>query len=210
MKKTIIVMQWITTFVSNVMNHTFLSPTVFGVGNLRELVRLKEEKKLAVFFISNHCNANDPFVETAFLPMRVKEKVFPITFLTYYEKFNGRTKSFLMEMLGCISVGGGSSENAREIIKRIKKGDSIYLFPEGMVSSDGKLGADQGALEKFSRLSDLIVQPIYTEGLKPFWDLKNMFFFRRNVHVSFGVPFVLEKGSKIDAMQLIKNVSRGE
>ena len=203
-------MQLLVTFVSGVMNNIFLSPLINGAGNLDALAELKRKTGLGVVFLSNHINANDPFVMTALFSLRLKLLVFPATYLTDFKKFDGIVLSFIMKLLGCLPVGDGKGLNVRETIRRIKNGESVFLFPEGEVSLDGELGEDHGALEYFSKFSDIIIQPIRIEGLKPFWDLKNMFLFRRKVQVSFGAPFVLKKGSKIDAMQLIKNVSREE
>lgn len=201
-------MQWIVTTVSNLMNRLFLSPQVLGVENLHKLAEIKREQNLGIVFLSNHLNANDPFIETGFLPIVVKKAIFPITFLATQELHNTKIKDFCMRLLGCIPVGNGSGQNVREVIKRIKNGDTIYLFPEGKVSLDNKLGKDKGLLEALSKFSDIIVQPVLIEGLMPFWDIKNMLTWKRQVHVSFGVPFVLSKGSTIDAVEVIRSVQK--
>lgn len=206
LKNIIAAMQWLATAVSDVLNHLFLSPRVSGLGNLLELAKMKEQSGLAVVLISNHTNCNDPFVETAFLQSEVKEKIFPITFLATHERFGGPTKSFIMKLLGCIPVANGKGQNVREVLKRIKNGETIFLFPEGKVSLDGKFGYDQGALEMFSKFSDFIVQTVHIDGLThngDGWDLHAMFLRQRKVVVKFGQPFVLPKGSAIDAMATI-------
>lgn len=200
MKKAIIMMQWVATFVSDFLNHFFLSPQTRGIQNLYEMIELKEETKSAIVFICNHINANDPFVVTGFFPSSVKEKVFPITFLASHDKFGGKMKSSIMHLLGCIPVGNGSGENVRETIRRIRNGETVYLFPEGRVSKDGEMGSDLGALEMFSKFADIVVQPVHVDGLRYFWDIRNMLMGRRQVLVKFGKPFVLRKGSKIDAV----------
>ncbi len=188
------------------MNKLFLSPKVSGMENLFELVEMKEEKGFGIIFISNHLNCNDPFVQTAFLPVQLKKKIFPITFLATHEKFGGKIKSFIMKLLGCIPVGNEKGQNVREAIKRIKAGETIYLFPEGKISLDGKLNEDIGALQFFSKFSDIIIQPIHVAGLKSYWDLKDMFLMRQKLRIAFGKPFVLKKGSDVNAMEIIANV----
>ena len=200
-------MQWVTTFVSNFMNMSFLSPKASGMENLFELIELKEEKGLGIIFISNHLNCNDPFVQTAFLPTSLKEKVFPITFLTANGKFGGKIRTFIMQLLGCVPVGNEKGQNVREVIKRIKASETIYLFPEGMISLDGKLNEDIGALQFFSKFSDIIVQPVHIGGLKSYWDLKDMFLRRQKLRIAFGRPFVLKKGSSVNAVEIIANVA---
>lgn len=208
LKKAITIIQWVVTFVSSVMNSLFLSPQASGIENLHKLAEMKTEKGLGIVFISNHTNCNDPFVETAFLPDIVKDKIFPITFLATHERFGGMMKSFVMKMLGCIPVGNGSGQNVREAIKRIKNGETIYLFPEGKISLGGGIGKDMGALEMFSKFSDIIVQPVHIDGLKHFWDIKNMLLMKRRVRVIFGNPFVLARGLKIDAVEVICSLQK--
>ncbi len=207
LKKIIIILQWLTTFVSNMMNRIFLSPEVSGMENLFELVDLKEKNDLGIVFISNHLNCNDPFVQTAFLPVQLKKKIFPITFLATHEKFGGKIKTFIMQLLGCIPVGNEKGQNVREAIKRIKAGETIYLFPEGMISLTGGMNKDVGALQFFSKFSDIIIQPLRVGGLKSYWDLKDMFLMRQKLRIAFGKPFVLKKGSNINAVEIIANIA---
>ncbi len=203
MKKTITMMQWVVTFFSNILNNMFLSPRVGGIENLDKLAQMKKSD-IGLVVVSNHINANDPFVIVSMFPASLKEKVFPMTFLASHEKFSNPVKSFIMETLGCIPVGNG--QNIRETIKLLKNGESIFLFPEGHVSSTGELGQDKGLLEMLSKFSEVIVQPIHIGGLKYFWDIGNMLARRRKVEVIFGEPFLLEKGSKINAVEEIKKL----
>lgn len=204
MKNACVVMaQYVATFFSAILNIIFLSPRVMGEENLEELIELKKKSGLGIVFISNHINAGDPFVETAMFPLAVKKVVFPINFLAAHEKFSNPLKSFFMKLLGCIPVGDGKGENIRQIIKMIKAGQTVYLFPEGRVSLDGKMGKDIGALKAFGKFSEMIVQPICIEGLKPFWDFIGMLAFQRRASITFGKPFILQKKCDIDAMEII-------
>lgn len=194
------------TYFSLILNKVFLSAEIRGQKNLHKLSKLKKESKLGIIFISNHINCNDPFVITAHLPFFLKTKILPIFFLTYHKKFDGKIKSFLMVLLGCLPIGNGRGQNIRETKRKIKNGDVIFLFPEGCVSKDGTPGEDLGVLNFFSKNSDLIVQPCRIEGLSYFWDLKAMFMKKRKAIITYGEPFILQKGGKIDAMEKIINL----
>lgn len=204
MKKTIRIAQLGVTFFSRIMNNLFLSPKIQGIENLDKLAQMKSES-IGLVVIANHVNANDPFVIVSMFPEELKGKVFPMTFLASHEKFTGPIKNFIMKLLGCIPVGNG--QNIRETIRLLKNGEAVFLFPEGEVSLTGELGEDRGLMETISKFSRVIVQPIRIGGLKcvedDIWDIGNMLARHRKVEVIFGEPFILEKASKINAVEEI-------
>lgn len=199
-------MQWVVTFVSNILNNLFLSPSATGLENLKKLAELKTGHGVSVVFIMNHTNANDPFVATAFLPAEAKRALFPIVFPTKQEWFTRKWKRRMVKILGCIPIGDGDIGSVKEIIRRIKHHETIFLFPEGMVSLDGQVNEDLRLLEVMSKFCPLIVQPIRTEGLRYFWDFKGMFLCKRKLRIGFGEPLLLQKCSHIDAMKAITSI----
>lgn len=208
MKKRIIIwMQYVTTWVSALLNNIFLDPECVGVENLYRAAKLQNFYGCAIIFVSNHLSANDPFIITAMIPHALKKSFFPINFLVKKELFSNCFKGSGMSMLGCLPVGNGKGQNVREVIRMIQKGETIFLFPEGRVSPDGNLGEDLGALKMFAKFSGMVVQPIRIEGVKPFrFDWLNMLTFKRMATVHFGSPFFLRKGLEVDAVELIAKI----
>ena len=200
-------MQYLTTWTSWLLNNIFLEPECVGVENLYRAAKLQNFYGCAIVFVANHLSANDPFIITAMLPHALKKIFFPINFLVKKELFSNSFKSLGMSMLGCLPVGNGKGQNVREVIRMIQKGETIFLFPEGKVSPDGNLGEDLGALKMFAKFSEMVVQPIRIEGVKPFRsDWWHMLAFQRTVKISFGSSFVLKRGIEVDAVELIAKI----
>jgi 1-acyl-sn-glycerol-3-phosphate acyltransferase len=207
LKKKIIMTQRIITRIASCMNRIFLSPEISGTKNLDEMLKLKEQKGCAIVLIANHLSANDPFLINGAMPVKIRLQIFPTIYPAKVELFSNKFKSFVMTLLGCIPVADGHGKNVKELVRLVKNREAIFLFPEGTVSKSGAIGEDQGALTFFSRFSEIIVQPIRIDGMKPFGkDWRNMFLGRRTLAVSFGKPFVLPKGSEINAMDVIQTV----
>jgi 1-acyl-sn-glycerol-3-phosphate acyltransferase len=210
LKKIIVLTQWGVTFFSDILNNLFLSPRSRGIENLFELAEMKREKNVSVIFIMNHTNANDAIVATAFFPPVLKEVIFPLTFPTKQEWFKKRWKKYLVSVCGCVPIGDGDLASIKNLIRKVKNAENIFIFPEGKVSLDGKMNADLGLLTALSKHSDLLIQPIRIGGLKHFWDIPNMLLRKRKISIVFGKPFLLLKGSKIDAMVQIGKLNFDE
>ena len=97
-------MQYVTTWVSALLNNIFLDPECVGVENLYRAAKLQNFHGSAIVFVSNHLSANDPFIITAMLPHALKESLFPINFLVKKELFSNRLKSCCMSLLDRKSV----------------------------------------------------------------------------------------------------------
>ena len=116
-----------------------------------------------------------------------------------------------MSQLGCVNI----RERAvvRRVIQGLREDRAFFLFPEGCVSCDGRMGRDLGAVRFFARHAAFVVLPIRVEGI---WggfrrDWKSIVMGRRSFRVAFGDPVLVEKGDHphLDAMRLIRDVSVG-
>ena len=210
MKQLIIVTQWLTTFGWRIKNTLLLRARVKHEARLHEVIRLKKQTGMSVVIIANHLSASDPFIITGTFPKKLKSALFPIYFLAKKELFETRTGDRVMRLLGCIPIGFGRGQNVRDVIKMVHAAETICLFPEGQVSLDGDFGADLGALTLFSRFSPLIVFPVRLDGFLGSAsfprDMRQILSLQRTASITFGAPFVLEKGTTVDAMEIIKQV----
>lgn len=209
-------MQWVATFVANILNNLFLSPKAKGLENLYRLAEMKRNSDCSVIFIANHTNGNDPFAITAFFPAILKCRIFPINFPTTKDWFQKKWKDWAARLLGCKPIGEKSIEGVKEVRRLIASGETVFVFPEGKVSLDGEMSEDRKLLDFMSKYSDIIVQPIRVQGLyankdpKDIWDFAAMLRGERRLQVFFGQPFLLPKGSKIDAMKVIAEIPSAE
>ena len=81
----------------------------------------------------------------------------------YYDKWY--LKSFL-NFFGVIPISSGASKSAIEKIKdRLKKGQVVALFPEGVISFNGQIGKFERGFELAIEDVDVPIIPFYLRGL---------------------------------------------
>jgi len=189
-----------------------LKPKIYGEENLDALISMQKDNVLGTVIICNHLSATDPFFVCSLMPLRIRKKLFPIIFLAKKELFVSekrriveKVKDVFMRLIGCIPIGNLST--MREVIKSIKSQENIFIFPEGHVSSDGKIGPDMGALGFLGKHCRFIIQPIIIQGVYPFReDWKNVLLRKRSLSIKFGKPILSEKSIQSDAMEIIKSI----
>ena len=203
--ETIIKFQNVAVIICRFLTRIFLRPKVSGIENLRALIDIQEKEEKGIIIVSNHINALDPFIISSMLPKRVREKIFPITFLGKKELFSSKYKDIIMRCLGCIPVRSGA--NIRETIGRIKSRCTIFIFPEGHVSKDGTFRKDSGGVQFFSKYCEFALMPVRICGIGPFRkDWRNILFFRKRLTITYGPPIEVKKNSQLDAVEVIRSI----
>ncbi|MEJ5364871.1 MAG: lysophospholipid acyltransferase family protein [Desulfosoma sp.] len=187
----------------------FLSPEVSDLHNVsRALDQARAEKK-GLLLIANHISAWDPLFICAALDAGHLYKMGTVTFLGKRELFDRPWKQWIMSRLGCVNIRERTV--LRRVIQGLREGKVFFLFPEGCVSTDGRMGKDLGAVRFLAKHTSLVVLPIRVQGI---WggfrrDWKNIAAGRRRFQVAFGKPVLLKKGDdpSLDAMAMIREVS---
>lgn len=179
----------------------FIRPKIDGLDQLKKMADLCKSSKWGVIFASNHINKSDPLLILHSMPIFLKLGLGPIIFLGKAELFNSWWKNKLMRSLGVVPVKGSSLLGLREIVSSVKRGEKIFYFPEGHVSENGNCGKDSGTASFIARHTSFIFQPVRVSGIQG-WkrDWKNIFLFRRKYEVCFLKPFIVEKGSQLNAL----------
>lgn len=116
----------------------------------------------------NHLSSLDPLFIFALVPFSVRKKLFPLTILAKERFFDTWWKRAVMNLLGCVPVGDGKNgggKSIRDVIRRIKNNETIFLFPEGKVCDDG-FGNDLGAVDFFAKFCEFDLQPIRIHGIR--------------------------------------------
>jgi len=142
-------------------------------------------KKGGVIIASNHASETDPPCVGACIPRETtffaKKELFSVplvkTFITY-------TNSLPVDRTG---YSGGS---LKEIIKRLKSGWLVLIFPEGTRTKDGAFREPKSGAGMIAVMTDMPIVPCWIEGsfkAKPF---------RSKITVHFLPPF---KPSEIEA-----------
>jgi 1-acyl-sn-glycerol-3-phosphate acyltransferase len=136
--------------------------TVFKLYNRLEIRGLeKAPRGTAVIVASNHSSNIDPPLIGGVFPGRLR-------YLGKESLFSNPLFGFLISALGAVSVTRENSQKAGAVlklmIKMLREGESILLFPEGTRSADGKLQPLEGGVALLCVKSGVPLLPVYIHG----------------------------------------------
>ncbi|SMC16647.1 1-acyl-sn-glycerol-3-phosphate acyltransferases [Desulfacinum hydrothermale DSM 13146] len=186
----------------------FLDPQVHGEPHIARALDMLRDKKTGLVIAANHISALDPFFICAVMPFPLLKEMGEITFLAKKQLFDRPFKRWAMERLGAVDVRQRST--LKRTIGQLRRGDVVFLFPEGRVSPDGTMGEDQGALRFFAKFTSFVVLPVLIQGIyggfRKEW--KPVLAGRRRFQVRFGEPVCIERGrhESLDAMAMIRRL----
>lgn len=213
MKNTsIALLQYLEALAVRSIINFFLRPAVSGTDNLKKLIETKNEHGHSIILISNHINAYDPLYISASVSRAVGTQLYPVWLPAKKRFFDTALKRTIMNWHGCLPLGIGKDEDSlkslKAILEKIKSNETICVFPEGQVSSDGKLGTDMGFVTFLARRTTLILQPIHLSGIMGFSkDWKPILQRKRCLKITFGDPVIIKKDTVVNCMDLIQNVA---
>lgn len=178
----------IASVVVNTIIHKYARINVEGYENIKDVTR-------PILFICNHLSNADGLVLNKVLK---KEDV---TFVAGVKLEDNRFTN-----LGVITVkttpivpNSADNEGLKKIIKILKKGENVLIFPEGTRSRCGSMISGKKGVVLMQKLSKALVVPIGltgTERLLPIndEDMGKEKFHHATVHVKIGKPIqMLEK-----------------
>jgi len=165
----------------------FLRFRVEGLENLKEL-----EGK-TIIFASNHNSYIDPLLGGISVP----RKFSPIIFLASGHFLAHPIKNifviFYIWIHGSIWVKKGRGDlqtTLKEVVSALKKGERIWIFPEGKRTTDGKLGQGKRGVAYLHKETGAPIVPVAFIGTFRFF--RNL----KKVTVVFGKPiYSLGEGS---------------
>ena len=120
-------------------------------------------RKGPFLLICNHQSFLDPFLCDLFIPGI-------LFFLARDTLYKGWFGKFLIK-LNTYPIKRGESDlkAMREMIKRLKQGHGVCLFPEGTRSADGRISDIKSGFILLSKRADAPVVPMVIEGLHEIW-----------------------------------------
>jgi 1-acyl-sn-glycerol-3-phosphate acyltransferase len=159
-----------------------------------------------IIFASNHASLIDHYIGAAAMPRR-KGQLYPKNFLPirflaaakFYDwkwkyllpfKWNYLFAVFIVRINRSLPVyrsGGDLLRSLKETIKVLLNGESIWIYPEGGITKDGRLQKGKRGVAYLQHWSGAPIVPIGINGTYKL-SLK-----RREIHVNIGKPLVLPK-----------------
>lgn len=204
--------QQITYWPTLFLLRLFFDYRIEGRENLKGL----EDK--AVIFASNHASYLDGPVCGIALPRGgIVPKTFrPIRFLAYEKYCNWKTSplpfpfsvigALYIKINGSIPVREGLGDlnfALRDAIKCLKDSGKVWIYPEGRVSSDGKLGKGKRGIAFLHKETKAVIVPVGLINTHKVHTFKK-FFSRPKIIARFGEPIYYFENSEA----LEKNIGK--
>jgi len=176
-------------FLRSILNSVFFWFIWIFVGNflLRIYFRISAENlpsaKGGFIVAANHSSLLDGLVLQTVLPRR-------LDFLLSNDFFKKNSLRWFFRSLRMIPIheGGGNKDAIAEAGERLRKGKLVGVFPEGGVSTDGRLGKGQPGAAMLSEAAQVPVVPAAILGTFEAFPRGASFPRPKKVRIRFGEP----------------------
>ncbi len=144
-----------------------------------------EADSRGVILAPNHASYLDPPI----LGISLKRRV---TYLAKEYLFKNRFVGLVLKGIGAFPIRTRTDDfrTLRELIRVLKEGRCVVVFPEGTRSSDGTLREAEGGVGFLAAKSTATVVPVYIKGTFEAFPRGADFFKCSPVEVHYGLPFV--------------------
>ncbi len=134
-----------------------------------------------VLLVSNHQSYLDPLV----LGVNIRR---PMSFLAKSELFRNRFFGAFISALNAFPVRQGKGDKAAidEMIRQLRGGHMLTLFPEGSRTDDGEIAPIQRGAALVVRRADVPIIPAVVHGSHAAWPKGQKLFRARSVRVLYG------------------------
>lgn len=159
-----------------------------GVGKVYFSLEVKGKENLiqagegGSIIAANHQSFLDPPLVAAAYPGEIH-------FLARETLFQGAFGKLIASINAVpISKEGADLASMKRIMKEVKDGNRVLVFPEGTRTKDGNIGSVAGGIGMIVAKSDAIVQPIRIEGAFEAWPKHQKRIKRVPISITIGKP----------------------
>jgi len=167
---------------------------VFGNLQVTGLENLKNLKKSAIF-VCNHASELDPVLIPASLPFF--SRFSPIFYASREEKFYSNSGwrrhlygGSLFKIWGAYPVFTGLKDYEKSLshqIRIVRDSGSLCVFPEGRITSDGRMQPARGGVAFLAEYTNSFIVPVALSGVYKL-SLSSFLLRNRKITVNFGPP----------------------
>jgi 1-acyl-sn-glycerol-3-phosphate acyltransferase len=139
-----------------------------------------------VILAPNHASYLDP----PLLGISLKRRV---TYLAKSYLFNNFFVGFVLRAIGAYPIkseSGNDFRSVRDLVRLLKAGCCVAVFPEGTRSENGEFRAPESGIGFLAMKSGAWVVPVYIEGSYAAFPKGAKSFKCRPIKVHYGVPFI--------------------
>lgn len=185
---------WITCFFLRILCRVLFGIKHYGMENL--------PKKGSYIIACNHVSHLDPIVAGAFIKGNMN-------YLGKKELFEGRFWGRYMPKLRIVNLDRESpARGMREVINLIKKGQPIFIFPEGTRGDGKSLLKPEPGTAYLAIKHNLPVVPVYVKGTSVALPKGSRRITRHPIAVYYGEPKIYHLPAGVSKDEGYKQVSR--
>ncbi len=174
-------------FVLFILNRTFFGFRCFGAENVPT-----DHDERGVILAPNHASYLDPPI----IGISLKR---PVTFLAKDYLFKAFFIGTVMRLIGALPVKSETNDfrSIRELLRVLRVGGCVSVFPEGTRSVDGGLKEAEDGIGFIALKSGAWVVPAYIEGTFDAFPRNARFFKCRPVRMFYGKAFIPAEDKEI-------------
>lgn len=132
----------------------------------------------------------------------------PIVFLAKERLFKIRVLGRLIRMLGALPIAGqGELKTIRSVIRSLKSGNAVVIFPEGTRSVEGELQEAQAGVGFLARSANVPIVPCYIQGTREAWPKGGFKFLPAKIKVFIGDAIRINRSSSDDRDALYQSAA---
>lgn len=184
----------ITCFILRVLCRLLFSIKLYGLKNIPQ--------KGSFIMASNHVSYLDPVIVGAFVPRELnyiaRRSLFKNKFFGWYLK---KIRAIPMDRSALAYSG------MKEVIKRIRKGEPVVIFPEGTRSNGSFFLEPERGAAYLALKFNLPVVPVYVKGAAKALPKNARFIRLKPIRGYYGEPKRYEMPDKGDRDEIYKKVS---
>jgi 1-acyl-sn-glycerol-3-phosphate acyltransferase len=156
-------------------------------------------KKGPVMLLSNHQSFLDPML----CQIPLTRHMHHVARTTLYDN---KLFGILLSTLYTIPIRRGEADVAamKKIIRALKEGKMVCLFPEGTRTSDGRIADVKAGFSLLSRRSNAVVVPVVIEGAYYCWPRDRRFPRLGKICIKYGEGFTPEKIKELGDEEFLK------
>ncbi|MGD0462660.1 MAG: lysophospholipid acyltransferase family protein [Tepidisphaeraceae bacterium] len=160
--------------------------------DLKTYGRRNVPKKGGVLLVANHQSYLDPILVAVHLYR-------PVSFLAKSELFENPLLAGLLRLLTAVAVrqGAGDVGAMKEVIRRLREGYAVSIFPEGTRTLTGEIEPLEKGVALVIRRAEVPVVPVAIHGSFEAWPRGSKVFHSHRIRVKYGKPMDFN-GKKAD------------
>lgn len=184
----------ITCFVLRILFRILFRFKIYGLENI--------PRRGSFIITPNHVSYLDPIAAGAFVPRK-------LDYIAKQELFKNKFFGWYFKKLRIIPIDRDKSpySGMKELIRKIKKGDPIVIFPEGRRSNDGSFLEPEIGAAYLALKFNLSVIPAYVSGTKKALPKGAHFIRLGSVRTYYGKPKRYTMPAEGDRDRVYKEVS---